>query len=228
MFPEHPVYNADFLAPDTETVGSSRPLERAGKIVSAAFAPRRERRVAFWKKRAFPLLPALEIPAREDAGISLFAVISRATRTANADAGIREREETGREREELIWMPGDERGETCARVCVYGSVGVRGYKRTAREWKGERAKAREKNRGEGGVERERGVRREGRRGGRGGTGRESERQGQKERGSVIPPPRGVKTTPRARGVSGLGAEANRARPKRAQCPTHTRSRTAHD
>jgi len=53
-------------------------------------APRRRGRVAFRKKRAFPLLPiALEILAREDA-ISLFAVISRATRTTNADAGIGE------------------------------------------------------------------------------------------------------------------------------------------
>lgn len=55
-----------------------------------------------------------------------------------------------------------------------------------------------------------------------------ERETGRKREEALPPPRGVKTTPRARGVSGLGAETNRARPKRAQCPTHTRSRTAHD
>lgn len=39
-------------------------------------------------------------------------------------------------------------------------------------------------------------------------------------GEPVTPTTGVKTTPRARGVSGLGAEANRARPKWAQCPRH--------
>lgn len=57
---------------------------------------------------------------------------------------------------------------------------------------------------------------------------EKERETGRKREEALPPPRGVKTTPRARGVSGLGAEVNRARPKRAQCPTHTRSRTAYD
>lgn len=203
------------------TVGSSRPLERAGKIISAAFAPRREGRVAFRKKRAFPLLPASEIPTREDVDLPLRGYLPRATRTANADAGISEREEAERERSGsgcLATERGERKNERDgrARVCVCGDIRrCTRLRRAAREWKGERAKARERHRGRGrGVERERDMGRE-------------ERPGQKERGSVTPTT-GVKTTPRARGVSGLGAEANRARPKRAQCPTHTRSRTAHD
>ena len=132
------------------------------------------------------------------------------------------------EREEWIWLPDDERGETSARVCVYGSVGIRVATTNARECHG---RERERKRGrrigercrkgarckEGESERQ-GEERE----------RERKRERERERGSTLPPPRGVKTTPRARGVSGLGAETNRARPKRAQCPTHTRSRTAHD
>lgn len=54
-----------FFRAGYRTVGSSRPLERAGKIISAAFAPRREGRVAFWKKRAFPLLPGRAGDTRE-------------------------------------------------------------------------------------------------------------------------------------------------------------------
>lgn len=125
---------------------------RKNRIRRVRAAARREGRVAFWKKRAFPLPPiAYEIPAREDA-ISLFAVISRATRTTSADAGIREREETERERSGS-GAAGDERGETGARVRVYGPVGVRGHNErlaSGRERERERAKAREKHRREGG------------------------------------------------------------------------------
>lgn len=108
-------------------------------------------------------------------------------------------------------------------MCTYasGPVGVRdSHGRSRARVEGRERESEGEELGEG-VERERDAGR--------GEGRESERQGEKERGSALPPPQGgVKTTPRARGVSGLGAEANRARPKRAQCPTHTRSRTAHD
>lgn len=108
----------------------------------------------FGKSAPFPYYPvALEIPAREDA-ISLFAVISRATRTTNAGAGIREREETERERNGS-GCPGDKRGETSARACVCRSVGVRGYNERSRvEGRESESEGEEPGRG---AERERDV-----------------------------------------------------------------------
>lgn len=88
----------DFLAPEAEPLVPRDRWYTAGKIVSAALAARREGRVAFWKKRAFPLPTPV---AREDArDLPLRGYLPRDKDDERRRRYQREREETKkRERE---------------------------------------------------------------------------------------------------------------------------------
>jgi len=91
----------------------------------------KEGRVAFWKKRAFLLLPpaARKIPAREETPcLPLRGYLSR---DKDVDANVGEREEAEERGADLEGLSMDEERRACGRVCAALYVHV-GLQRTAR------------------------------------------------------------------------------------------------
>lgn len=191
------------------TVGlfSSVGTRRKNRIRRVRAAARRKEGLRFGKSAPFPYHPPRRKYPREEDVVSPSSRLSLACDKdgADVDANVGEREEAeerGADLEERRWTRRDKRAGVYARFCTC----TRLQRSCASRRERERVRRGENERGGAGVERERDVGKK--------SGRRRKREREKRRGEAyIPPPRGVKTTPRTRGVSGLDAEANRARPK---------------